>query len=474
MTLLSKILRSRTVRRVSEFGWLAPLVLVASCGGGGGGGGSSTPAATAAPTVDQLANVCTVPGEKSWEFAHLNDVYLFYRDIVPVDPNAYATPEAYFYALLVPSKDRFSFVEPQSVADAFFNAGQDVGYGGVFKFDSANKLRIGYVDAGGPLALQNVARGAEIQTIAGVAVSSYSTTALNTLLFPSTVGVSVTMTVVDLGQTVPRSITVASTNVVEDPVPLAQVLPLDVTNPLSSKVGYLLFNDHIATSESELITAINGFKSAGVSDVVVDLRYNGGGYLYIASELAYMLGGNRITTNAVFEKLTFNDKHPEKTNDPNNTVPFYATGTGGQLLPTLNLPRVFIITAPGTCSASESVINGLTPFVQVVRIGGTTCGKPYGFIQTNNCGNAYFAIQFEGVNNVGFGDYTAGFAPTCVVSDDFSRMLGDRNEGRLSATLAYGRSGTCPVTASSQESLQAATSREGTLGRPERQRRLMR
>ena len=464
--------RLRAPRPRVLFGWIVPLLLVASCGGGGGGDSNSTPAAaTTSPTVDQLANICTIPGEKAWEAAHLNDVYLFYRDIVPVDPNAYATAEAYFYALLVPSKDRFSFVEPQSTADAFFNAGQDVGFGAVFKFDTSNQLRIGFVDAGGPLALQNVARGAVVQTVAGAAVSSYSTSALNALLFPTSVGVSLTLTVLDPGQTVPRTVTVSSTNVVENPVPLAQVIPADDTNPLSAKIGYLLFNDQIATSESELVGAISSFQSAGVSDVVLDLRYNGGGFLYIASELAYMLGGNKIAANAAFEKLLYNDKHPEK----NTTVPFYNTGTGGQALPTLNLPRVFVITAPGTCSASESVINGLTPFVQVIRIGGTTCGKPYGFVQTNNCGNAYFAIQFQGVNNAGFGDYTTGFAPTCVVADDFSRALGDRNEGRLSATLAYSRSGTCPaVTASAQDGLQAATALESLLGRPERQRRLLR
>ncbi len=459
----------------STLGWIVPLLLVAACGGSGGGSSTPAPAAAAAqPTVDQLANICTVPGEKAWELAHLNDVYLFYRDIVPVDPNAYATPEGYFSALLVTSKDRFSFVEPQSVADAFFNAGQNVGYGAVFKLDTGNRLRIGFVDAGGPLALQNVARGAEITTLAGAAVSTYSTAALNALLFPNTVGVSLTLTVLDLGQTVPRSITLASSNVIENPVPLAQVIPADNTNPLSARIGYLLFNDHIATSEAELIGAITSFQAAGVSDVVLDLRYNGGGFLYIASELAYMLGGNKIAANATFEKLLFNDKHPEKTNNPANTVPFYTATSGGQALPTLNLPRVFVITAPGTCSASESVINGLTPFVQVIRIGGTTCGKPYGFIQTNNCGNAYFAIQFQGVNNVGFGDYTNGFAPTCVVADDFSRALGDPNEGRLSATLAYRNAGICPATAASQEGLQSAQAIERILGRPERQNRLIR
>ena len=207
---------------------------------------------------------------------------------------------------------------------------------------------------------------------------------------------------------------------------------------------------------------------------MLDLRYNGGGFLYIASELGTMIGGNRVPSGATFEKLQFNDKHPEKTNDPANTVPFYATSTTGQALPTLNLPRVFVITAPGTCSASESVINGLTPFVQVIRIGGTTCGKPYGFIQANNCGDAYFAIQFQGVNSVGFGDYTNGFTPTCVVADDFNHALGDPAEGRLMATLGYAVSGSCPAVSSAPESVQAATATERLLGRPERQQRLLR
>ena len=453
---------------------LAVATLVAGCGGGGGGSGSSPTAATPAPTVDQLANVCTPAGEKAWVQAYLNDVYLFYRDIVQVDPNAYATPEAYFNALIVTSKDRFSFVEPQSAADAFFSAGQDIGYGAVFKYDTANRLRIGFVDAGGPLALAGVGRGAVITAIGGTATAALTTTQLNAALLPSAVGVPVALTLVDPGQSAPRTVTVTSAAVVENPVPLAQVLPVDPANPASAKVGYLLFNDQIATSESKLADAITTFQQAGVSDVVVDLRYNGGGYLYIASELAYMLGGNNIPSGATFERLVYNDKHPEKTSSPSNTVPFYPIGQAGLSLPTLNLKRVFVITAPGTCSASESVINGLAPFVQVIRIGGTTCGKPYGFIQANNCGKAYFAIQFQGVNSAGFGDYTAGFAPTCAVADDFDHALGNTTEGRLSATLAYARSGSCPATSITAERLQSAEAVERLVGRPERQQRLLR
>jgi len=420
------------------------------------------------PTVDQLANICTPVGEKAWISAYMNDVYLFYRDIVAVDPNAYGTQEDYFNALIVRSKDRFSFVELQSTADAFFNLGQDIGYGAVFKIDTDNDLRIGFVDAAGPLAAQNVARGAQIVTLNGMQASALSTTQLNALLFPTSVGVPLALTVVDLNQTVARNVSVSSAAVVENPVPLAQVIPSDPSNPASPKIGYLLFNDHIATSESELIAAISSFQAAGVADVVLDIRYNGGGFLYIASELASMLGGNRIAPAAVFDKLVFNDKHPEKTANPANIVGFPATSTTGQPLPVLDLARVIMITAPGTCSASEALINGLTPFVNVVRIGGTTCGKPYGFIQANNCGDAFFAIQFQGVNDVGFGDFQNGFAPTCPVADDFSHALGDPAEGRLSAALSYSRAGSCPATAIAHRAAEPLPSRDATLGRPER------
>ena len=463
---------SKTInlRRVASF--LAPLFFAAACGGGGGGGsGNSTPPASGgSPTVDQLANICTPAGEKTWELAHLNDVYLFYRDIVQVDPNAYATPEDYFNALLVKSKDRFSFVEPQSVADAFFNAGQNIGYGAEFVFDSSSRLRIGYVDAGGPLAAQNVVRGAEITAVAGTPVSQLTRAQLHSKLFSDSTGVSLMLSVLDPGLTTPRDITVVSANVTENPVPNVQVLSVAG----GAKVGYILFNDHIATSEAALIAAVTTLKAAGVNDLVLDIRYNGGGFLYIASELARMIGGSTIVAGATFEKLNFNDKHPEKTNNPANTVPFYTTASNGQALPTLDLSRVFMITSPGTCSASESIINGLSPFIQLIRIGGTTCGKPYGFIQTNNCGKAYFAIQFQGVNSLGFGDYTTGFTPTCVVPDDFSHALGDVNEGRLAAAIAYRNTGACPVVSSSQESRQSTPNVERLLRRPDRERRLIR
>jgi hypothetical protein len=122
------------------------------------------------------------------------------------------------------------------------------------------------------------------------------------------------------------------------------------------------------------------------------------------------------------------------------------------------LTRVFVITGAGTCSASESIINSLQGVnVQVIQIGSTTCGKPYGFYPADNCAVTYFSIQFQGVNAKDFGDYPDGFTPAnaaavegvsvpgCSVADDFGHALGDPAEGRLASALGYRANGVCPA-----------------------------
>jgi carboxyl-terminal processing protease len=119
---------------------------------------------------------------------------------------------------------------------------------------------------------------------------------------------------------------------------------------------------------------------------------------------------------------------------------------------------VTVLTGPETCSASEAIINGLRGVnVQVNLIGGTTCGKPYGFLPQDNCGTTYFAIQFKGVNNQNAGDFADGLAPTCTVADDFSHPLGDPAEGRLAAALSYRVTGTCPAASSAVSKSGALT-----------------
>ena len=136
-------------------------------------------------------------------------------------------------------------------------------------------------------------------------------------------------------------------------------------------------------------------------------------------------------------------------------------------MPFLGLSRVYLLAGPGTCSASESIVNGLRGSgVRVDLIGGTTCGKPYGFLPTDNCNTTYFAIQFQGVNNVGFGDYPDGFVPppACVVADDFSHALGDPAENQLEVALSLRNTGVCqPPTGVRAGTLSAVRARaDGT------------
>lgn len=147
-----------------------------------------------------------------------------------------------------------------------------------------------------------------------------------------------------------------------------------------------------------------------------------------------MIAGATRTSNKVFERLQFNDKRVADNNDSNNRLPFFSATSGfansgttaNTPLPTLNLARVFVLTGPSSCSASESIINALQGVdVQVIRIGRTTCGKPFGFTAKDNCGISYFPIEFQGVNDKGFGEFADGFTPTCVVADDLSRALGN-------------------------------------------------
>jgi hypothetical protein len=145
-------------------------------------------------------------------------------------------------------------------------------------------------------------------------------------------------------------------------------------------------------------------------------------------------------------------------------MPFYNRGIDyqagqftNQTLPNVSLRRIFVLSTDNTCSASEAFINGLRGVdLDVVLIGGQTCGKPYGFYPTDNCGTTYFTIQFSGVNAKGFGDFADGFKPTpapqftsdvkgCAVADDFSKPLGDSNEKMLNTALYYMRNNGCPA-----------------------------
>ncbi|MEJ1965188.1 MAG: S41 family peptidase [Gammaproteobacteria bacterium] len=485
------------------------LLVLSACGGGGGTGGNGgggngagggslgTYTAGVFQPASNYAQHCAVPrsgtsdvtgtatDENNWLRSWTNDTYLWYREVPDLNPSLYSTPD-YFTQLKTPAttasgkpKDQFHFTYKTTDWIALSQSGQEVSYGVQWAFIANTPPRravIAYVEPAAPAATlaANLSRGVEILTVDSVDLINSNTTAgvatLNAGLSPGTSGESHTFGIRELNGTT-RTVTLQATTVTTNPVPTVKVLPSN-TGP----VGYILFNDHLATSESGLFNAITTLKAQAVTDLVLDIRYNGGGYLDIAAELAYMIAGPTLTAGRTFELTQFNDKYPN-TNPISGggitPVPFYSRSQGfssgllasGVQLPTLNLQKVYVLTSSGTCSASEAIINGLRGVdVQVIQIGATTCGKPYGFYAPDNCGTTYFSIQFRGVNNKGFGDYADGFGPTanptlpnqlpgCAADDDFTHALGDTGENRLEAALGYRATGQCVALAFSPQAL---------------------
>ena len=338
----------------------------------------------------------TLNDEKSWLKAWTDDTYLWYSEVPPVNAAQYSTATDYFDQLRTrvktPSgndKDRFHFWYTTADWEQLSTSGVEVGYGITFaalRRSPPRQYVVAYVEPGSP-ADTKLSRGMELKFVDNVDLVNANTQAdidvLNAGLFPAAVGESHKFTVVDLNGT-QADFTLTSAAVTSNPVPITGV----VTTTSGKKVGYLLFNDHIATAEQRLVDAVTSLKAQSINELVLDIRYNGGGYLAIASEIAYMIAGSARTSGKIFEQLTFNAKHPSTdpvTGKQITPTPFYNQTLGfsaaaGTPLPTLDLPRVFVLTGPGTCSASESVLNSLDGVgVQVLQIGATTCGKPYGF-----------------------------------------------------------------------------------------------
>jgi carboxyl-terminal processing protease len=468
---------------------------LSACGGGGGGGGIDSPVGK---TSDQFAGQCAPnntllePGavgtgslaiEKQWVNAYVNEAYLWYNEIPKVDANlanfsndnaVIPSLNAYFDALTTIPKDRFSFTFPAKAWEALSQRGQTVGYGlELVRTSPQGTLprvyRVAYTEPGSAAAAAGVQRGDTIQSIDGVDISDNTAAGVATInagLFPSTAG-NRSFVFLRNGSALP-AVTLAAGTVTSTPVPTAKVLDVN-----GAKVGYLLFNEHIRTAEAQLIAAFNAFKAQGVNDLVIDLRYNSGGFLYLAGQVGFMVAGPARTDNKVFERLQYSDKRAAESQGPDAITAFYSASSdtlGRVALPTVNLGRVWVLQGPSTCSASEAIINGLRGVdVEVRTIGSTTCGKPYGFTARNNCGNAYFPIEFQGVNNKGTGDYANGFVANCSAADDFSKPLGDPTEGLLAAALFNRANNSC----SNAFGANKATAADGVLLRgPERSNKI--
>ena len=492
--------------RIAALGLTFTTLVVVGCGGGGGGYGGSTPIGPSAPAdpswtsgvfsaPSTFAAYCASPRsgtdpvsgkvypdklgstvwENHWIRAWTNSYYLWYAEVVDANPASSSTTLKYFDLMKTTAmvggvpKDKFHFTYTTTAWEKLSQSNSSIGYGLTWALVATmppRKLLVAYSVAGTSAATNNVLRGASVLKIDGVDLVNDNTQAgidkLNAGIAPSTVGEHHDFVITDTPGGAQRTVTLTAANITEDPVPLFTT----IAQP-GGVVGYVEFNAHVGTAEDRLVKAFTALHAAGATDLVLDLRYNGGGYLDIAAELAFMIAGPGPTTGMTFEKETFNDKYP--TTNPFSgqaltPTPFWSTTQGfgtttGTALPHLDLTRVFVLTTVNTCSASEAIINGLRGVgIQVIEIGGTTCGKPYGFYPADNCGTTYFSIQFKGENAANFGDYSNGFSasnqttgtvgvtiPGCSVADDYTHQLGDTTEGLFAAALAYRNNASCPA-----------------------------
>ena len=418
----------------------------------------------------------TLEEERSFVRSYMDEAYLWYAEIPEVDPFLppyNATPAQlalanYFEALTTPAltpanrrKDRFSFTMSTAQWNALAQTGVVGGYGIEWALASPTPpraARVVYVENGTQAATAGVARGdALLQVVVdGTAIDFVGTTdaaqiaALNEAIFSPAPGRQVSFRLRG-NDGAERTVALTASSITTTPVKEARVIEAP-----GGRVGYLLFNDFILPAEAQLKTAFDTFRAANISDLVLDLRYNGGGYLFMASQLAYMIAPASQTAGKTFERSMYSDKRAAASNSPSSNLPFLSVssgvaGTGTQAnspLPNLALSRVYVLATAGTCSASESVINGLRGVdVEVIVVGSSTCGKPYGFTARDNCGLSYFPVEFKGVNAKGFGDFADGIAPACPVADDLGNPLGSEREAMLAAALAHRNGGSCPAVA---------------------------
>lgn len=428
--------------------------------------------------------------EKMWLRSWTNQTYLWYDEVDDNDPSLF-TLDAFFTQLRTEQltasgsfKDNFHFSQSTEEYNLRTQSGVSSGYGISWEFvatSSPRRLIVRYTEPNSPAALAGIVRGDELEMIDNIDFINANTEAevddINAALFPSDSGETYNFVFTTLNGE-PFSVDITSANVELQPVQNVKVIDSPIGN-----IGYLQFNSFISSGQQGLIDGFQEFVDNNVNELVLDMRYNGGGLLAMASQLAYMVAGASQTNNQIFETTQFNDKSGTTnpvTGDTIQATPFYTREIDwdtyqftNETLPSLDLTRIFVLSTGSTCSASEAVINGLRGIdVEVVLIGDTTCGKPYGFYPQDNCSTTYFTIQFQGVNAKEFGEYSDGFKPTatpifddelpgCSVSDDFSNLLGDETESLLAAALNYSETSECPVSTQLASSRLRATENTG-------------
>jgi len=367
----------------------------------------------------------------------MHDSYLWASDVPQLDytSNDYNTSQKLLTALKS-EKDSFSFIIDAQTAQSFFEEGKNNNFGmglAVVPFDDTSyAFIVKYVYPNSPADRQGIQRGDIITLVAEKNITEENFNEIGEILENQE---TLTFTFWHNDNST-NSKTVTKTSYDIQTVLYSNIYTNQNNN---TKVGYMVFQDFIENALVEIDATFKKFKEENVNELVLDLRYNGGGAVNVANHLSSLIGGSNVAEN-IFMHTKFNESYSE--ND--QTTYFEKVDSNA-----LNLNRVFVITTESTCSSSELVINALRASannVEVIQIGSTTCGKPYGYVGSGIfCNQALYAINIESQNGDNAGDYTDGLKATCEVEDNIFKSFGDTSEDSLQEALNYISNNQCSI-----------------------------
>jgi carboxyl-terminal processing protease len=420
---------------------LAIAALLSGCGGGSGGGGGQTASTQTTP----VSSTCSLRDRQLWAAAQLREWYLFPETLpATLDPAPYATVPDYIDALTATARaqrrDRyFTYLTSIAEENAFYASGSSAGFGIRLSYDTAAR-RVFVVEAfeGAPALARGIDRGTEIlaigtttanlRTVSDI-IAAEGTAGVTDALGPTTAGTTRTLRVADAAGT--RDLTIAKADY--ELTPVSSRYGFSIINDGARRVGYVNLRTFISTADPALRNAFATFRAQGVTEIIVDLRYNGGGLVSIAELFGDLLGGNRA--GSTFSFTTFRAEKASN-NDTRNFSPQAQS---------VAATRIAFIGTGGTASASELVINAFIPYLHANAglIGANTYGKPVGQIALDRsaCDDRLRVIAFATQNAAHQGAYFDGLATvveaSCQAGDDFNRALGDPLEASTRAALDF-------------------------------------
>jgi len=377
----------------------------------------------------------------------MQEVYLW-NDYMPrnVDPSDYSSPAAYMEALRYTQYDRWSTVLTDDEFNQYFEEGQMIGHGFMVGLDASENFRIAFVYLGTEAAEKGVKRGWILSKINGtnVTISNFGT-----IMGRNEIGVTNNISFInENGETIAISLS-------KEELELTPVLHSEVIEQGADRIGYMVFQDFIESANDEMDEVFDSFMVDDINELIIDMRYNGGGSVSVAEHLIGWLLGKDFA-NEPFLYYQHNGLLSSLL-DTIYMVPSKANGFG--------LDRIFFIGTVNTASASELIIKGVEPFIGSVMAGSPTHGKPVGMYAIPISDYVTLPVAFKYTNKNHDGDFYNGIPPTLPANDDITRDFGDPEESSLKAILNYIETGTIPSKSTKSTSFSSQyIDRKGPIG----------